>query len=82
MDINLTAHHMATELSRTRLPAKAERGWLVEQAIATHAERSGTAGVRRWIGAALIHAGERMQGLPRPTVTAIADQSHAPVRAS
>lgn len=73
MDFNLTAHYMALETSRSALPAKAERGWLVEQATAGHA---GSA--RRHLGAMLVHAGERMQGLPRPALAPRAAERAVP----
>lgn len=36
MNTNLTAHYMALETERARLPRLAERGWFAEEADAAH----------------------------------------------
>ncbi len=76
MDTNLTAHYLATETERARLPEQAARGWLIEQAVAAQQTSVGPTVVRRWIGGLMIVAGQRVQGLPEPTVTML-DPTHA-----
>ena len=63
MDTNLTAHYLAIQTDRTRLLTRAEQGWLADQAAAAP-HPSNPLPVRRWIGAALVAAGARLQGIP------------------
>ena len=53
MDMNLTAHYMATEIERARLSQQAEWGWLAEQAAARQPKRTGPLAVHRRVGAVL-----------------------------
>ncbi len=81
MDTNLTAHYLAIQTTRTRLPAQAERGWLADQATAIQAHRSSMAPARQWIGAALILAGKLVQGTAGPALAAVrADQPRAAIQ--
>lgn len=78
MEPKLNAHYLEVRAALARLPDQAERGWLIDQAAAARPRRSRTAPVRRWVGAALIAAGERVQG---PVLVAIGnEQHHAPVQ--
>ena len=72
VDTNLTAHYLATQTARTRLPAQAERGWLADQAAVARPRRSMFTSARRWAGMALIRTGESVQGTARPVFDAIA----------
>ena len=58
MEPNLTAHYLGIAPDHARLSDQAQRGWLVEQAVATQPKR---------IGGALIATGQRMQGVPKVT---------------
>ncbi len=65
MNPNLSTHYVAIQTDRSRLSAQAERGWQAEQAAATESSRSAITVMRRWAGALLILAGERLRGAPR-----------------
>ncbi|HEV2121312.1 MAG TPA: hypothetical protein VGW38_00865 [Chloroflexota bacterium] len=53
MEPNLTAHYLGLATDNARLSRQAERGWLVEQVIATQPRRAGTLAAHRWGGAVL-----------------------------
>ncbi len=62
METNLTTSYVAIQLERARLPAQAERGWLIDQAAAARPRQSWAMVTRRSLGAALILAGKHLQG--------------------
>lgn len=53
MEPNLTAHYLGIATDRARLSRQAERGWLIEQAIATQPKQTGTLAVRGPLGLVL-----------------------------
>lgn len=57
METNLTAHYLAIETERARLPMQAERGWLIEQAVATQQGHIVPTALRRWIDGTMVEAG-------------------------
>ena len=63
--MNLDVHHMAATAERELLPARAQQGWLAAEARSTARRRFDTGRLRRDVGAALIHLGQRLQGASR-----------------
>jgi hypothetical protein len=68
METNLTAHYLAIETERARLPMQAERGWLIEQAATTQQGHVGSTALRRWIGGVMVMIGTRMRGMPEAAI--------------
>ena len=62
---NLSTSYQALQAARDRLPAEAERGWLIEQAAAGRPRGAMASGVRQRLAAALILGGERLQRRPQ-----------------
>jgi hypothetical protein len=75
MDTNLTAHYLAIETERARLPQLADRGWLAEQAAAMQQGSTGPTSVRRWIGGLMIVAGQRVQGVSETVMVTMEPRS-------
>lgn len=65
METNLIAQSMVTEIARARLPKLAERGRLVEEALAARESRSARMAVRGWLGHVLHLSSQRTFGTPR-----------------
>jgi hypothetical protein len=60
---------MAEQINRERLDGVAARGWQAEQVAASRSRRTGTAPLLANLGAALVHAGERIQGMAQSAGT-------------
>ena len=72
MNANLDAYYWAEQANRQRLPKRAARGWLAEEANRGRPANS-AARLRRATGTLLVWAGTRLQGIPMPgTVSPIA----------
>ncbi len=69
MTPNVTVGYMAEQINRGRLDDVAARGWLAEEAAATHSRATETAPVLVILGVALVRLGERIQGTARPAGT-------------
>jgi len=65
MNPNLSTSYLAEQAARARIPAQAERGWQIEEAAAGQPHEGIASGLRQWLAAALIGAGERLQRRPR-----------------
>lgn len=64
MEPKMFATYEALVLERARLPKQAERGWLVEQAVASQQGPIDPSPARLWIGKLIVAIGQRVQGLP------------------
>ena len=65
MTPNLTVGYMAEQINRGRLDGVAARGWLADEAAATHSRATRPASVLVILGAALVRLGEWIQGTAR-----------------
>ena len=63
MNANLTVYAWAEQTNRQQLSARAERGWLAEEAAARRPRGSYGATLRWAMGALLIRIGTRLHGL-------------------
>jgi hypothetical protein len=64
MNPNLSTSYLALQAAQDRLPAQAERGWLIEQAAVGRPRGAMASVVRQRLAAALILGGERLQRRP------------------
>ena len=76
MEPKLNARYLEIRADLARLPAQAERGWLIDQAAAAQPRRSGAFSIRHLVGAALISIGERVQGTAGPVLATIGPDRH------
>ena len=63
--MSLDVHYMAVTAERERVPARAQKGWLVAEARSTARRRAGIGRLRHDAGSVLVHLGERLRGAPR-----------------
>jgi len=70
MSPNMTTYYWAEQSNRQRLSARAERGWLSEEAAASRRCASQAAKLRWAMGALLVRVGIHLQDLaPMPPLT-------------
>ena len=71
MTPNLTIGYMAEQTNRGRLDGIAARGWMADEAAAIRSRSRRCAPLSGTLGAALVHLGERLQGMPQTADTSV-----------
>ena len=69
MEVDMIAQHMVTQIERARLPKLAERGRLIEEAMAARQDNPSRLALWGWLGRVLHLSGQRTARTPQTAAT-------------